>query len=119
MSIEETIAREEIAQRNRDAMSRIAEETGMTFRIAEYAKWRPTVRATGALQGVPVAVKIIATDGVVALYETTTDVGHALGRFFIGHKAWFDGEVKPLYSLAAPKAVKPKKLTREEKLAML
>lgn len=75
----------DVAQLKRDEMSRILGRTGVLLRPDELSKWRPTVVTRGTIGGMPCAVTCLATDGNLAIFETSTAEGHTLGQYFLGH----------------------------------
>lgn len=83
--------RETIAQLNRDAMSRVKEETGLTFRADSWQLWRPTARTRGTIRGVVESVTCLGTDGILGAFVFDFDQTHAsLGSAFFGHVAHFE-----------------------------
>ena len=104
-----------IAQLNRDALSAVQAETGITIAAHQYSKWRPTVRTTSTIQGLDSACTCVATDGMLGIF--VLPVAHpTLGTAFIGHACHFVGGIPPtLHSAAATKAAKPKQPRKKSK----
>lgn len=74
-----------VAQLNRDAFVAVLNETGLVVPAAEFAKWRPTKRTRGSVDGMPVSVECIATDGNLAIFLPVVTEGHSLGSAYVGH----------------------------------
>lgn len=122
-----------VAQANRDALSAVCEEFGIRLRPDTYAKWRPTVRTYGSIRGVEVGVRCVATDGLLGVFVPVAADGHRMGRWFLGHVAWFEwsdgdeqctGAPATLFSVSVsgtvveatrPKARAPKVLTERQR----
>lgn len=111
MNIQDTIERDEVARLNRDAMSRVLAESGMTIHVSQISAWRPTKRTVGVVQALKRA-EILATDGNLGLYKSEQE-------YWLGHIGWFSGEVKTLYSaqgqsdVIKPKGPKKAKIARK------
>ncbi len=91
----DTIKRDEAARLNRDALSRVMEETGCCIAAHDFNSWRPVRRTRGAIPGMPVAVVCVATDGNLGLFVPVYTDGHNLGSSFFGHVhrfEWSGGE---------------------------
>lgn len=89
MNQNEQAERDNVAQANRDSLSKVLEETGMAIPPWEFNKWRPTERILGCIDGMPVNCWLLATDGILGIFKTTTTEGHGLGAAFKGHVEWF------------------------------
>lgn len=84
-----------VAQLNRDALSKVQEETGVALPAGTYSQWRPTKRVTGEIDGLGRAT-IVATDGVLGVFvDGAVKVGH-VHRF-----RWSDGESEKVGAPAA------------------
>ena len=108
MTEAETIERENVRWLNDLAMQKVLEESGATLRAASAHTWRPTVRVRGNITGVFESVTIVATDGLLGLFQmhdTTWNFAHIMK---------FDGEVKALHS-SQSNAVKEKKIKSKTK----
>lgn len=107
MTIAETILRDELAERMRNAMVGVLEETGYPIPAARFASWRATQRVRGTIPGMPCTVECVATDGNLGLFVPQADAGHGLGTAFLGHVHRFEwlsheGEDGPVYKVGAP-----------------
>lgn len=125
--------RESCAQLNRDSLVAVLAETGMTISAKDWNKWRPTKRTIGVIDGMPLRVTCVATDGNLGIFVTDAAT-HILGAAFLGHThrfEWKDGEGEaklgpppalhsiPKATSEKPKVKKKRGPTRAEKLAML
>ncbi len=65
-----------VAQLNRDALSKVQEETGQVLPAGTYSLWRATQRKRGCIDGIGEGV-IVATDGVLGIFvDCPVKVGH-------------------------------------------
>lgn len=105
MISEDTIERDEVARKNRDALVALMAAHSLWIPASDFANWRPTVRQHGDISGVASDLTIIATNGLLAYFSDAT------GSVFCGHIQCFSGEVKPLFSTQKDKAktIKPAK----------
>lgn len=93
-----------VAMLNRHALVALMHKYGFTIPAREFQNWRPTKLATGDISGVANQVTVLATDGLLAYFDTGD------GTVLCGHKDWFSGAVETLHTLErAEKATKPRK----------
>jgi hypothetical protein len=88
--------REQVRSQNDAALTRIlVQHSQIYIRPDDLKNWRPTIRNTGSIAGVLDNLTILCTDGNQAwFWQQDIDL------IFCGHIQHFDGEVKPLYSVA-------------------
>lgn len=98
----DTIARDDVAQKNATALSMLLREHLLFIQPREFPTWRPTKKVSGGIPGVAESVTVIATNGLTAyfLYDGEAREGEVL----FGHVQKFDGKVETLHTL--PKTLK-------------
>lgn len=113
----DTIARDDVSQKNATALSMLLREHLLFIQPKEFPQWRPTKRASGSIPGVAESVTVIATNGLTAYFLFDGDTRE--GEVLFGHVQKFDGKVETLHTLpktpkesnSAPK-VRTKKATK-------
>lgn len=86
---------------NRDALVSLMLQHNLTIPAREFSTWRPTIPTMGQISGIFDQVQIIATNGLLGWFlngETEP---------ICAHIQTFDGDVKPLFSIAPKDKVKP------------
>jgi hypothetical protein len=73
------------------------------------ALWRPTVHATGYIDGVREGLTIVATDGLLGWFTTHDE------QAWCGHIQFFSGDIRPLHSFHGPMSSKAKIKTPRKK----
>lgn len=101
---QDTVNREEVARKNREALLQLVAEKDLWIRKEDFDEWRPTVRVEGEIQGVKAGLTIIATDGNVAYFDDANDFD-----VFFGHIQMFSGEVRTLYAMPKEGLIKEAK----------
>jgi hypothetical protein len=101
MTEQQTKDREEVQWKNDLAMQKVLEESGATLRAASAHTWRPTLRVKGNIIGIYESATIVATDGLLGLFQMHDQ------SWNFAHIQKFDGKISPLNS-ASDKSVKEK-----------
>lgn len=104
---------------NREGMTSLMAETGMTFPAKEFALWKPTKRSLGQVRGIYGNVLILAHNGLLGLFERAAGAKGGVS-YVTAHTGWFDGTIEPLFSFKKETAgvgfARKKKEVSEEKL---
>lgn len=102
-----------VAQANRDGLTSVMVEYNITIPLGALSHWRPTVRASGTVNGLEHLgdLTVVATDGCIAWF-----VGD--DRPICGHVDWFDGHVETLHKVSKESVPKEKKMSARKRLMM-
>jgi hypothetical protein len=105
---EDLAERARVATANRNALITLMGEHKIMIPARELPLWRPTVRATGDIDGVQEAITIVATNGILGWYLTPDE------QAWCGHIQCFTGEIVTLFRTEKEKSMKPRRPKRQK-----